>query len=50
MRPIVLLAQSKDLHAYVKTVEDLDLKSLLEIHKRLLKIHQELAENLARIE
>jgi len=49
MKPVVLLAQSKELSAYIKSVNDLDQNTLLEINKRLLKMQTEVSENLQRL-
>ena len=50
MKPVVLLAQAKDLHNYIKTVNDLDKSSIVEINGKLLKIMSELNESLAKIQ
>ena len=48
MKPVVLLAQSKELQNYIKSVDTLDQKSLLEINKRLLKMLMEISEYLEK--
>ena len=50
MKPVVLLAQAKDLHNYIKTVNDLDKNSIVEIIGKLVKIMSELNESLAKIQ
>ena len=50
MKPVVLLAQAKDLHNYIKTVNNLDKKSIVEINTKIVKIMSELNENLAKIQ
>ena len=49
MKPVVLLAQSRELLAYIKSVNDLDKDSLVEVNKRLLKMQTEVSENLQRL-
>jgi len=49
MKPVVLLAQAKDLQSYLKTVQNLDLKTLVEINKRLLKMQMEVSEVLDKM-
>lgn len=49
MKPVVLMAQSKELNAYIKSVNELDRTSLVEIHKKLLKMQVEVSENLQRM-
>lgn len=49
MKPVVLLAQIKDLQAYLKTVQNTDLKTLVEINKRLLKMQLEVSEILDKM-
>jgi len=49
MKPLVLLAQSRELSAYIKSVDELDQASLIEIHKKLLKMQTEVSENLERL-
>lgn len=49
MKPVVLLAQTKDLQSYIKEVKDLDKNSLVEINKKLVKIMSEVNENLEKI-
>jgi len=46
MRPHVILAQSKELVGYLRTVDELDIATLSQINKRLLKIQQEVSETL----
>jgi|GEM_PF-874232 hypothetical protein len=50
MKPVVLLAQVKDLYNYIKTVNVLDKNSIVEINGKLVKIMAELNENLAKIQ
>jgi len=49
MKPVVLLAQSKDLQSYIKTIQNLDQASLVEINKRLLKMQLEVSEILDKM-
>lgn len=49
MKPVVLLAQSKDLQSYIKTVQNLDQSALVEINKRLLKMQLEVSEILDKM-
>ena len=48
MKPVVLLAQSKELQNYIKTIEEIDQATLLEINKKLLKMQIEVSENLQK--
>ena len=50
MKPVVLLAQAKDLHNYIKTVNNLDKNNIVEINGKLVKIMSELNESLAKIQ
>ncbi|MFH0977648.1 MAG: hypothetical protein V1874_17855 [Spirochaetota bacterium] len=50
MKPVVILAQAKDLLSYVKGIQNVDRLSLLEINKRLLKMQLETSEILEKIE
>jgi hypothetical protein len=50
MKPVVLLAQAKDLQSYIKNVQNVDRANLLEINKRLLKMQLETSEILEKIE
>jgi len=50
MKPVVLQAQAKDLHNYLKTVNNLDKNNIVEINGKLVKIMSELNENLAKIQ
>lgn len=49
MKPIVLQAQVKELLGFIKTCGDLNRNSLLEINKKLLKVMQEVSENLDKV-
>ena len=49
MKPVVLLAQVKDLQSYIKDVKDIDKNNLVEINKKLVKIFSEVNENLEKI-
>jgi hypothetical protein len=49
MKPVVLLAQAKDLQSYIKTIQNLDQPTLVEINKRLLKMQIEVSEILDKI-
>jgi len=50
MKPVVLQAQAKDLHNYLKTVNTLDRNNIVEINSKLVKIMSELNENLAKMQ
>ena len=49
MKPVVLLAQVKELQTYIKDIKDLDKNNLVEIYKKLAKIMNEANENLEKI-
>jgi hypothetical protein len=49
MRPVVLLAQAKELHNYIRDIKDVDRNNLVEISKKLVKIMTEVNENLEKI-
>jgi len=49
MKPVVLLAQVKELQNYIKEIKDLDKNNLVEISKKLVKIMSEVNENLEKI-
>ena len=49
MKPVVLLAQVKELQTYIKEIKDIDKNNLVEINKKLLKIMTEVNENLEKI-
>ena len=49
MKPVVLLAQVKELQGYIKEIKDLDKDNLVEINKKLVKIMSEVNENLEKI-
>ena len=49
MKPVVLLAQVKELQTYIKDIKDLDKNNLVEIYKKIAKIMNELNENLEKI-
>lgn len=48
MKPIVLLAQSKELSTYIKSINELNQESLLEMNKKLLKMQIEVSETLGK--
>ena len=48
MKPVVLLAQVKELQNYIKEIKDLDKNNLVEINKKLVKIMSEVNENLEK--
>ena len=48
MKPLVLQAQSKELLSYIKGVDQIDQASLLEVHKKLLKMQMEVSEILGK--
>ena len=49
MKPVVLLAQVKELQSYIKEIKDVDRYNLVEINKKLVKIMTEVNENLEKI-
>lgn len=49
MKPVVLLAQSKELSAYIKSIQDLSQDQLLEISRKLLKMQQEVMEIMEKL-
>ncbi len=49
MKPVVLLAQVKELQTYIKEIKDIDKNNLVEINKKLVKIMTEVNENLEKI-
>jgi len=49
MKPVVLLAQVKELQTYIKDIKDLDRNNLVEIYKKLAKIMSETTENLEKV-
>jgi hypothetical protein len=49
MRPLVILAQSRDLQGFLKIIGVLDRESLLAINRRLLKMQMEVLESLEKI-
>ena len=49
MKPVVLLAQTKELLGYIRTVKDLDRDNLVVINTKLIKIMSEVNENLQKI-
>jgi hypothetical protein len=49
MKPVVLLAQVKELQGYIKEIKDLDKNNLVEISKKLVKIMSEVNDNLEKI-
>jgi len=49
MKPVVLLAQAKELQGYIKKVDSVDKGTLLEINRKLLKMQLEVSENLEKL-
>jgi len=49
MKPFVLKAQVKELNNYLKSINDLNQVNLLETQKKLLKMQQEVTENLSQL-
>ena len=49
MKPHVMTAHAKDLHAYLKTIKELDREALLSVNKRLIKMQLEVSEILEKI-
>jgi hypothetical protein len=49
MKPVVLLAQVKELQSYIKGIKDLEKNNLVEISKKLVKIQSEVNENLEKL-
>ncbi len=49
MKPVVLLAQVKELQNFIKEIKDLDRNNLVEINKKIVKIMSEVNENLEKI-
>jgi len=49
MKPLVLQAQSKELWSYIKGIGQIDQASLLEVHKKLLKMQVEVSEILEKM-
>ena len=49
MKPVVLLAQAKELQGYIKKAESVDKDVLLEINRKLLKMQLEVSENLEKL-
>jgi hypothetical protein len=49
MRPLVILAQSRDLQGFLRIISVLDRESLLEVNRRLLKMQMEVLESLEKI-
>ena len=49
MKPVVLLAQVKELQTYIKEIKDIDKNNLIEISKKIVKIQTEINENLEKI-
>ena len=50
MQPVVLKAQSKELNAYIKCINDLNQDNLLEVQKKLLKMQLEVNEYLGLVD
>ena len=50
MKPHVLCALTKELHAQVKSIKELDRPQLLQINRRVLKIQTEIAETLEKMD
>ena len=48
MKPVVLLAQVKELQGYIKEIKDIDKNNLVEISKKLVKIMSEVNEVLKK--
>ena len=46
MKPILLLAQAKELQNFIKSIDNLKRDNLIEINKKLLKMLLEVSENL----
>ncbi len=46
MKPLVLKAQAKELYDFLKTIEDFSAKQLVEANTKILKMQQEIHENL----
>lgn len=49
MKPHVMYALSRELQTYIKSLKTVDLASLVEINRRLLKIQQEVAETFEKL-
>ena len=49
MKPVVLLAQVKELQNYIKEIKDIDKNNLVEISKKIVKIQTEVNENLEKL-
>ena len=49
MKPLVMYALSRELQTYIKSLKTVDLASLVEINRRLLKIQQEVAETFEKL-
>lgn len=49
MKPLVLKAQAKELYDYVKSVQEVEMDHLVEIHQKLLKMQTEIGENIKKM-
>ena len=49
MKPIVLQAQIKELSQYLKDNPELNQAQLLEIQKKIIKMHQEIIEQIEKL-
>jgi hypothetical protein len=49
MKPVLLLAQAKELQNFIKNIDDLNRENLIELNKKLLKMQIEVSENLEKI-
>jgi len=50
VKPFVLRAQTRELYAFIKSLESLDMPALLEINTRVLKMQLEVSETMKKIE
>jgi len=50
VKPHVLCALTKELHAQVKAIKEMDRSSLLQINRRVIRIQTEIAETLEKME
>ncbi|HNR90544.1 MAG TPA: hypothetical protein PKM65_19565 [Spirochaetota bacterium] len=48
MKPVVILALSKELQGYVRSIQHVEREHLMEINKRLLKMQLEVFETLEK--
>ncbi len=49
MKPLIIIAQSRDLQGYLKSIGILNRESLLEVNRRLLKMQLEVLESLEKV-